>query len=405
MMTRRNWLLGASLAATLNARPMLSLGDPVLVAESPPDEHRWGRYQFPVIERFDDGGIAVSFSVLPDAAESYGAQPPLPNRAISRDGGLTWRMDTTSSGVSGLRLPNGDRLKPLTPKPFPLAQLNLPKPAGIHVGSYGKEQCELYRLRDLPEALRRIWFLRWTKSADKWIEEQDRLNDPLALRYSIRALFPIVWWGDIRVVTDGSLIAGVYPGYLEGQPGFPCNVFFYRSTDQGKSWDIQGRILYQPDPNADPKARLRDGFTEPAFTILRDGSFLCVMRTSDGNGVGPMYLSRSRDLGKHWSRPVAFAPTGVDPQLLLLGNGTLVLSSGRPGVDVRVSSDGGKTWTDPYHLVPLTSENVQADSCGYTSLLALDDNSLLIAYSSFKHLGRDGKLHKAILVRPMNVKK
>ena len=69
--------------------------------------------------------------------------------------------------------------------------------------------------------LRRIWFSRLPAGGSKWVEEQNRLNDPLALRYSLRGLLPIVWWGDIRVDSDGSLIAGIYPGYLDGQKNFP----------------------------------------------------------------------------------------------------------------------------------------------------------------------------------------
>ena len=33
--------------------------------------------------------------------------------------------------------------------------------------------------------------------------------------------------------------------------------------------------------------------------------------------------------------------------------GVLVLSSGRPGVDLRFSTDGGRTWTEPRKLVPV----------------------------------------------------
>jgi len=61
-------------------------------------------------------------------------------------------------------------------------------------------------------------------------------------------------------------------------------------------------------------------------------------------------------------------------------------------------------WSEPRALVPVTSEVLHADSCGYTGLLALDDRSLLIAYSHFKHKGADGKLRKAIVVRRVEVK-
>ena len=142
---------------------------------------------------------------------------------------------------------------------------------------------------------------RLPKGQTHWVSERAALDDPLALRYSLHGLFPIVWWGDLRLAADGSVVAGIYPGLRlrdNGSPDPKGGVFFYRSADAGHSWKIQGRIPYQPDPGADPGGRERDGFTEPAFEILADGSFLCVARTD-----GPMYASHSQDQGRTWSRP------------------------------------------------------------------------------------------------------
>jgi hypothetical protein len=120
---------------------------------------------------------------------------------------------------------------------------------------------------------------------------------------------------------------------------------------------------------------------------------------------GPLYLSRSRDLGKTWSKPEIIAPNGVYPRLLRLANGVLVLSSGRPGAEVRLCYDKqARNWSAPYRLVPLTSPNVQVDSCGYTDLVALDRNSFLVVYSWFKSPAPDGQTHKGILVRRITVR-
>lgn len=398
-------LLTLSLGLSSAAPPGLTLGEPVVVAEAPPEERRWGYYQFPHIERAAGGRLAVTFHVHADAAESYGLKADVPNRAVSGDGGRTWTLETGPQAASGVLLPNGDRLRIVTPRPFPVNELKLPAPLDVKKGTYSKEEYTLYRLRELPSPLDRIWLSRLPKGSPAWQQEQSRLEDPVALRYSLRGLFPIVWWGDLVVPRDRSVIAGVYPGYLEGQPGYPWNIFFYRSTDSGRSWKVQGRILYQPDPQADPMAARRDGFSEPATAILANGTIFCVMRSTDGNGVGPMYQSRSEDLGRTWTRPRAFTPTGVLPRLLRLGNGALLLSSGRPGVDVRVSLDGsGRNWTTPQSLVPITSEKVNADSCGYTGMVALDDHSALIAYSWFRRKGTDGHERKTIMVRRIEVK-
>jgi hypothetical protein len=391
-----------SLVMAADSRVVIS--EPVLVAESPAEERRWGYYQFPTLERLTDGRIAVTFHVHPDSVKSYGLAADRPNRGVSEDGGKTWQLTADNEPPSGLALPNGDRLRVVTPRPYAVSELELPKPAGERTGTYGRQVYTLYRVRELPAPLRAIHVARLPKGSESWREERAAMLDDGALRYSLEGLFPIVWWGDMRVARDKSLIAGIYPGLLDGDPAHKGGVFFYRSTDTGRSWRIQGRILYQPDLKADPKGEGRDGFTEPAFEILRDGSLLAVLRTTDGLGVGPMYSSRSRDEGKSWSKPRAFAPTGVLPRLLLLANGVLVLSSGRPGVDLRFGFDGkGERWSAPQTLVPLSSEGIQADSCGYTSLLALDDSSFLIAYSWFRRPGADGKAHKAILVRRVQV--
>lgn len=403
-MARRLLSALAFQAALLAADPRVVISEPVLVAASPAEERRWGYYQFPTLDRLPDGRIALTFHVHPDSVKSYGLAADRPNRGLSDDEGRSWRLTSSDEPAAGLLLPNGDRLRVVTPRPYPLSGLTLPKPAGERTGTYGKQVYTLYRVRDLPAPLRAIHLARLPKGSTSWREERARMIDPKALRYSLDGLFPIVWWGDMRIAQDKSLIAGIYPGLLDGDPSHKGGVFFYRSTDAGRSWRAQGRILYQPDLNADPQGQARDGFTEPAFELLRDGSLLAILRTTDGLGVGPMYSSRSRNLGKTWSPPRAFAPTGVLPRLLLLDNGVLVLSSGRPGVDLRFSFDGkGETWSEPSRLVPLSSEGIQVDSCGYTSLLPLDRDTFLIAYSWFRRPGQDGKTHKAILVRHVRV--
>jgi hypothetical protein len=388
------------------SEPKVRMLDPVVVTMGPAEEKRWGFYQFPHIERWADGRIAVRFSVHPDAAESYGLAATVPNLYVSSDEGRTWQPHTGQSPSGGLELPNGDRLSVSMPRPVPVSELQLPQSVGTRTGTYRGEAYTLYRLAELPRRLQGVYFSRLARGGNSWIEEQSDLRDPEALRYALRGIFPVFWSGDIRIERSGALVAGIYPGYLEEQTNHPSNIFFYASSDNGRSWDVRGRIRYEPDLQADPRGGERDGFTEPAFIILADGSLLCVMRTTDGLGVGPMYASRSSDGGKSWTKPAAFARTGVLPRLLLLENGTLVLTAGRPGVDLRLSPDGrGTSWTDPVQLVPVTSEQLGADSCGYTDLLATGRDSFLIAYSWFKAKDGEGRERKTIFVRRVEVER
>jgi hypothetical protein len=381
----------------------ITFSDPVLVAEGPAGETRWGRYQFPTFGRISNR-IALTFHVAEDSARAYGEIGEQPNRGLSSDGGRTWSLVRATEPTDGLLLPNGDHIRigtpEVTPKSIPVGELTLPAPVGTLIGTYGNLPYVYFRHDELPVILQGVPLSRRPAGSDRWVVERARLDDPAMMRYTIQEVFPVVWWGDVHLANDGSLLAIVYPCSFEG------DVACYRSTDFARSWQAQGRIPYKPDLTIDPLARGRvHGFTEPGTVLLRDGTLLAVLRTTDGLGLGPMYLCRSADQGRSWSAPAVMSPTGVMPRLLQLGNGVIVLSSGRPGVDLRFCFDGkGATWTDPQPLVPLTSDDVQADSCGYTSLIALDDDSFLIAYSWFKRPAADGTPRKAVLVRHVTVK-
>ena len=93
------------------------------------------------------------------------------------------------------------------------------------------------------------------------------------------------------------------------------SIVFLRSEDHGYTWGVLGEIPYRPDRAADPQADRRDGFTEPEFNLMPDGSVLCLIRTHDLLGVGPLYWCRSLDSGQSWSHPHVFDDCGVWPRL------------------------------------------------------------------------------------------
>jgi hypothetical protein len=396
------------LAVTLRppGQPALQvrLGEPTVVAVASRPE-KWGFFQFPTLARWTDATVAASWAMAADSIVSYGSNAS--GEAISKDEGKTWTPLTGAKGVSGFLLPNGDRLQVVTPKAIKTSELRLPAPVGAANENYSKVKQPLYRHSELPPEVQGVCLSRLAKGSTGWVSERAALDDPQALRYSLIDLFPIVWWGDLHIASDRSVIAGIYPGYRlrdDGTVDPKDGVFFYRSTDAGHSWQSQGRIPYQPDLAADSKAAERMGFTEPAFEILANGNFLCIARTTDGLGNGPMYSSRSQDEGRTWSTPEVMAPFGVLPRLLRLTNGIVALSSGRPGVQLRFCADGrGKTWTKPIELLPYNDETT-AVSCGYTSLLATGPDRFLIIYSDFKYQNAAGEIRKAIKVREVIVR-
>ena len=393
---------GTNIDYKQNGKSVLTvrLEEPIVIGVATKPE-KWGHFQFPSIGRNSNNEIIAKWGMNDDAIEAYGSHKF--GSSISTDEGKTWKP-TQAEPTGGLLLPNGDRIEISTPVPIKEEDLQLPDSVGTGMDTYAKQPYKFYRLHDLPIECQGVLLNRLKEGETEWESEKAALIDPQAARYIFRGLFPIVWWGDMHVLPDGSIMAGIYPGYYisdDGKANPKSGAFFYHSSDNGHSWNIQGRIRYMPDLLRDPKGDQRMGFTEPAFEILSDGTFLCVLRTSDGLGLGPMYSSRSVDVGQTWAKPEIIAPSGVLPRALQLKNGVVVLASGRPGVQLRFSTDG-KIWTDPFEMLPYENKNDQV-SCGYTGLLATGDDRFLIIYSDFRFENENKEIRKAIKVREIKV--
>ncbi|GAB3248628.1 hypothetical protein GCM10027347_05150 [Larkinella harenae] len=381
----------------------VALGEPVVITVAQKEE-KWGFYQFPNIYRSVDGTLVATWAMHTDHAESYGKDSD--GFAVSKDGGKTW---TTRNGPKplgdGLLLPNGDRIKNYTPPALDTTTLKLPQKVSTTPETYGRT-FSYYKLDELPEQLQGLYLNRLRKGQNEWTLEHNRLIDPTAVRYTDDKLFPLVWWGDMKVESTNDIVTGIYPGFFIQNGKVPASgVIFYRSADQGKTWKVVGKIPYAPDLTNDPNGnkRLALGFTEPAFEILSDGSYLCVLRTADGLGNSPMYVSRSTDKGATWSHPKAFTSTGVLPQLLQLKNGVTVLAAGRPGMQLRFSNgSNGLQWTDAFEMLPFINDK-DAVSCGYPDLLPVGPDKFLLIYSDFKFKNEKGETRKAIKVREVTV--
>ena len=382
----------------------INLDKPVVI-DSADKEEKWGYFQFPSIGRTLDNKLVAEWNMKDDEASAYGMGGH--SLAKSLDGGKTWESyQSQEDPLYGMELKNGDLIKITTPKALHVSDIKLPKIIDSSEENYGSH-LNYYRLHDLPENLQGVYLLRLPKGEKKWIPEHAQLIDPLAARYTIDSLFPVVWWGDMQIANDGSLIAGIYPGFLIGEDGKvkPSGVFFYRSTDDGHTWKVQGRIPYEPDLKHDSNGlkRYAWGFTEPAFHILKDGRFICILRTTDGLGNSPMYIATSTDQGKTWSKPITFTKNGVLPRILQLENGVVALASGRPGMELRFSTSKVQQWTDPIEMLPYDI-NVKGDvSCGYSEMIPTGPDKFLLIYSDYKFKNHKGEIRKAIKVREITV--
>lgn len=115
---------------------------------------------------------------------------------------------------------------------------------------------------------------------------------------------------------------------------------------------------------------------------------MVIARTDGGDGPQhthrPFVMMRSHDGGTTWSSPREVGPAvgSARPNLVVLASGRLLLSGGRPGVNLWSSIDDGATWTafnvPSLHNARLTSAglNPAVDSFCAAMVAQSDGNSL-----------------------------
>lgn len=380
----------------------VKLGKPVIVAQAEQEE-KWGFFQFPNIGKASDGTLIVSWHMREDSHETYGKIGRKYTPMMSTDGGKTWRPQdkdyfAPARGYNGL-LNNGRILQVVTPQSKDIRDYKTFPDAVAKIG-----RRSFYKITELPDELQGV-YLQYIGEGSSYPIIHAKLYDPGSLRYTIDHLMPLVWWGNIVQLADSSLVAGVYPCIYQSGLGnvTRSSVSFFRSTDGGLSWKVTGRIPCQADGILDKRGE--NEFSEPTFESLADSTFICVMRSGSAS---PMYKTFSVDRGKTWTKPVPFTPNGVNPKVMRLGNGVLVLASGRPGVQLRFSLDGdGQVWTEPIEMLPFASSieknDVPEATCGYANIIAADNDSFYIVYSDFKMKNKYGEYRKAIMAREVKV--
>lgn len=154
-------------------------------------------------------------------------------------------------------------------------------------------------------------------------------------------------WGDGRMggcfysrmqeLPDGSILLFGHAVFAGDRK---CRVVAYRSADRGRSFQYYATVAFI-DNDSTPLAA--GGVNEPEAVQLPGGEMLCFMRTAE---YEPLLLARSPDGGRNWSPPEKVGVDGIRPTPVLLQNGVLALSYGRPGVWVVFSTDGGRWWTN-----------------------------------------------------------
>ena len=164
---------------------------------------------------------------------------------------------------------------------------------------------------------------------------------------------------------DGKLLAAMQ-GRFHGDV---CErTILVESEDEGRTWGFVSTVAYEHDKRL-------DGMCEPVMRQVADGSLVCVLRRG---GKLPLAQCRSTDGGRTWSSPELLTAHGVDPDLLLLSNGVLACTYGRPGLHIMFSEDGcGRAWGYPTEIGSWRS------SC-YMGIVEQAPGKILLVYDRVK---------------------
>jgi hypothetical protein len=376
----------------------IDVGQSVVVSLAPVGETRWGFWNFPYLFRMPDGALALTHHIDHDSEEAYGRSAPL---FISRDEGRSWQETPPPCPELGLHptfmmhLEGGECFSSVCRGTLPLSRLGGARPVGA-LWSYCTN--DLFDFSALPEDERYIPMVRWRPERGAWASDRGLLDVPSALVWGRNGVVSTIFLESKPIVArDGALLVADYrtPVRLpDGAMPTQRGTILLQSTDRGQSWQLRAVVAYSPTTM----------YAEPFLAYAPNGELLCTLRSTCSPTDTPLYLARSTDDGHTWSAPERIADVGVFPNILTLGSGVSVISYGRPGLWVIFSRDGaGRRWEEQRTLVEPDLQSNTAATCGYSSMVALDDRRLLLAHTDFRHLDASGRPRKAVVVREIQV--
>ena len=169
-------------------------------------------------------------------------------------------------------------------------------------------------------------------------------------------------------LSDGRLL---YPGCTLFDPTRRTGAC--ESLDDGKTWRWLAAIPPRPGDNSEDYHELHGVEVVPGHVVVH-------IRNHNKKDERETLQCESTDGGKTFSTPRSIGVWGLPSHLLLLRDGRLVMSYGhrRPpyGNQARVSSDGGRTWSEPL----LISTDGPGGDLGYPSSVELDDGSIVTVW-------------------------
>jgi hypothetical protein len=230
-----------------------------------------------------------------------------------------------------------------------------------------------------PSTMLPIWVCRsadggrtWSHAESVELPTKSRLAAAGTLALSDR----IIPFGDIIEIDGGKLGVCLYASHPETKKHAS---YFFTSADDGGSWSIAGIIG-------------SDGLTETTPLRLADGDLIACARTHWDDQPGHeqrLEIFRSTDNGATWQRerPVTM-PKEHPAHLVQLADGHILLTygdrNGPCGIEVRLSGDGGRTWSPPERIAGFEGDG------GYPATVEFADGRLLTAFYAQRTALHDG---------------
>ena len=401
----------------------IEIGDAVKVYQGAAGDNKWGHYQFPALYGTKSGSILAEWGYHDDSVERTGFSNTAVTKAVSDDGGKTWRPKTDADQKAFLPImSNGKAFVGFDGKAGYKADF-LEKYTPMGCNETAKFAGNVYFAEDIEELGKPDFTAcEYDPATGEITRFPVTVNWPhmpvsaskAGVLTPIQYLLQIGCYHGQLVLDDGLYYCAYSRGFDSNAPTREqavhkycdfSNVYVFKSTDCGRTWDYISEVLVTDEVYTG--SNVFEGYGEPCMSEMPDGSVVMLIRTGGGwvNDHGsPCYLVRSTDHCKTWSKPIKFDEVGVLPQLRTLSCGVSIATYGRPGLYLRATCDpAGLDWEE--HIEIPLAEGKEWRSCYYTDLYRLDDNSYLLAYTDFHQPLDDGSGEegKAIMVRKITV--
>ncbi|MBI3920594.1 MAG: exo-alpha-sialidase [Armatimonadetes bacterium] len=325
----------------------LEIADPVVVGQAK------GHFWFSTLHPFDDRNLLCEVVVTADMAQ--GKWPA--KLYLSRDGGSSWNWVRDIDSYGPISTPLGPNR--LLMMPYELWALSAKDKRNAQAegtiltlsqeGSVAAETATV-KFLDFPRDL-----------ADYHVGELYLLTNGNILRWR-----------------DGGLITTIY-GRFAGE-GKDCNIAM-TSQDGGFTWRYHSLVA-----EGMTMQNAGEGANESNSVRLPDGRLMCVYRVGSSQ---PYCKSYSADEGATWTIPESMPGVfSVEPQLVRLGKGLILLSGGRPGLYLWVCADKeGKQW-ERINLAEHHNASLAEASSQYpASFCEGKDSSLSTSYTGMQKIG------------------